>query len=53
MAEKQRVIGTWAGQSIIVPGVSELFGKRYIWLQDSDNTIYTLPLGDDDVPQLL
>jgi hypothetical protein len=48
-----KTLGTWMGQKIVAPGVSELFGKRYIWLQDHDGTIYALRLDDNDVPQLV
>lgn len=51
MTEMQRKIGEWAGQRIIVPGISNLFGKNYIWLQDHDGTIYTLPVDENNVPQ--
>ena len=45
--------GTWNGQKIVYPGVSVLFGKRYIWLEDHDGTTYALRLDDNDVPRFV
>jgi hypothetical protein len=53
MAEMQRKIGTFAGQRVIAPGISNLFGKEYVWLQDHDGTIYILPLDENGVPQFV
>lgn len=51
MAEMQKKIGEWQGQRIIAPGISEMFGHEYVWMQDHDGTIYVLPLDKEGVPQ--
>lgn len=53
MAEMQKKIGTFQGQRVIAPGITTMFGKEYVWMQDRDGTIYILPLDEEGVPQFI
>lgn len=53
MAIKQKSVGNWMGQDVVFPGIVEHFGKNYVWLQDRDNTLYMLPLDENNVPQFV
>lgn len=48
---KSKLENTYMGQKVLFE--TELFGKKYFWLQDNDGTIYLAPMGEDGLPSFL